>query len=251
MFKTCRIGSFKVIARDDAVAAWAATLLNDLASLPTVEYRQMGFLDLPGTIPESQAFVKLYENSSKRPRFRLWGRWPNDAIPEGKAYRRFASRGILVPRLLFYGVGREGGASRGIVAVEKVEGETLQENFERTGDPGRLLQLARLLGTIHRQRLAHGDVNFYNFILSGERIVTIDLARAKRLNRKRQHKDLTSLFAKVLLLGLEAPVRETMREMYERGFGRAAGIDWESLRLAAENRAARFEGTRWVKPGQA
>jgi len=208
----------------------------------------MAYLPLPESVPENAAFVKIYQRNVEKKFFRRLFAKRNEALTEGKAYQRFAGCGLLTPKLLFYGVEGQGTGERGIVAVEKLQGETAQEYLERTDDFGLLKKLTCLLGVIHKKGFSHGDVNFYNFLLCQGEIFIIDLARVKRLNGKRRTRDLITFFAKTNLLGVGLDRQRELLSSYEAAAGCNLGEKAEYLLGRAKEKATDFEGTRWVRP---
>lgn len=63
--------------------------------------------------------------------------------------------------------------------LEYIPGTTLKDYLRSGGDPSILREVGRIVGSLHRSGIIHGDLTTSNFILSGERIYLIDFGLGK------------------------------------------------------------------------
>ncbi|MEO0509047.1 MAG: lipopolysaccharide kinase InaA family protein [Verrucomicrobiota bacterium] len=232
----------------DQHIAWARKIVANIDSIPSRNHRQMAFLEEPDA-ETGAVFIKVNHKDRKS----CFPKTGNiiDTIRESRAYLEFSKKNIPAPGLLFYAIEPFSLNGRGILARQKVDGQTSYE-IAKTAETSEaqlnaLRKALSALAHIHRAGYSHGDASLYNFLEQNGRLSTIDLSRTKKMTPASQSRDTIRMLSHAFAIeGNHATTEELIRVYKEQNF---LPESRETLLKEAERLSFRYSKlSRWTAP---
>jgi len=211
-FHDIRIRRFKITLRQDLAPEWLQDLIDNLSSLPPVDYapnRYRGIVPAPDSLPFTQLFVKSYshtdcQHTSLRRTHFIHRLRPRYGYKEGHAYLNYLAKGILTPAPVAFGEEWTMGVrNRGLIVTEAIDAPTVQACLAQPGGDRWFCKAFDMLQAIHAAGLTHGDANLVNFLAREDDVIAIDLENARQITPKKQQSDLVNVLKSYFLVHAE------------------------------------------------
>ena len=139
-------------------------------------------------------------------------------IRESQIISQVKSFGVQTPLIYFMDV------SNYSILMQYIEGKTVREI-----DDNNIVkvcgEIGKIVGTMHKNGIMHGDLTTSNFIINKKKLFLIDFGLASRTEKPDDHAVDLRLF-KEILNSAHAKVMEKSWKNFQNGYSRAVGLKY-------------------------
>ena len=139
-------------------------------------------------------------------------------IRESQIISQVKSFGVPTPLIYFMDV------SNYSILMQYIEGKTVRE-IDDNNIVKVCREIGKIVGTMHKNGIMHGDLTTSNFIINKKKLFLIDFGLASRTEKPDDHAVDLRLF-KEILNSAHAKVMEKSWKNFQNGYSRAVGLKY-------------------------